>query len=222
MHRGMQRRLAAVGTFLLAVPVAIGLAPTAAMGDEAPPPADQNTARKDLSPAERAQLTSPATAAALRIADIAGGRDHNQGERGFCSVSQDSLANEVDLRWKGRLDDDVAAVLARARKQGVTVRVHPADYTKRSVLKAVGRLLGPELKRAGIDIRTAGPASDCSGINATILVKLSERLLGDPNKRRETVERVGREVAKTPIVSVQEYYEERPLKALKDEIPHGI
>lgn len=239
MRRDQARRrarltVASAAVAALVFPMAFGSAP-AAWGDEVPPAsAEENPTTANLTAREKAQVKSKARALSMKIRNVSWTRDHNDGQRGFCSVTSDVFAETVDLWWKGRLDKDVAALVATARKNGIGVRVHPAEYTLRATLEGIGRLADPrsrdEEERAAMremraDIQGGRPESDCSGLHLVILVPLAQRLLETSDTRAARVKRVGQQVAGIPILTVQERYKRSfssnmpRHKNMLDEIP---
>ncbi len=197
----MRKRIRLIAAaFVFALP--IGLCPLASASE--PPP--YNPTAGDVTAEEKAQQESPAFALAHRILRVAGFRDHDNGQRGFTSVGYEVPTETVDLWWKGRLDSDVASIVAAGRKRGVTVVVHPALRTLSATQDAMRRLAGPEMKDAGIQVVGFGPELDCSGIHVEILVPVTQRFLEGKDERAAKVRRLGEQITGIRILTVTESY----------------
>lgn len=200
-----------VGVIAIAVATAVMVVPTARADDAGPmpdpSPATNYKSAEDMAAEERAQVNSRAYAVSHQIQQLAQFRDYG-GRRGFTGVTYDVPSEKVDLWWKGRLDDDVAAAVAAARKRHVSVVVHPALRTLGATLEAMRRLEGAPMNEAGIYVEGVRPEIDCSGLHVEIYVPLTDQFLETDESRSARVKELGKKISGIPILSVRQRYQD--------------
>lgn len=199
------RKLMATGAaalMCLSLTVAVSVGFTSPARGTDPPP---NPVTANLSPGEEAQISSLAWAVSHQIHALADLRDHDNGARGFAFVQSDIPTNRVDLWWKGRVDDDIASILAMAEGQGVTVAVHQVPRTLLTMMK-LGSRIGPALRKEGLDLIAGRPVHDMSGFHLALArqPEADNSPMGR-ERRADKANEASRAATGVPVAQVEEW-----------------
>lgn len=184
----------------LAASVLALLVPAQSMaGEERAPAPKAGTSLDPRGFTDPVEEGAAAYALANEIVAAAGYVDFANGTQGYSRADIDPVANRIDLWWKGKLTDEVQALVDGASKRGVTVSVRGAQRTRMEMYRR-GQALqqNPRLEREGVFITNFSWPSDASGFLVSI------RPAAQRGSKSALAKKLAQEAAGAPVLQVSE------------------